>query len=114
MLQVLQTELPTTFRIHEGPHCEDLTRRINEFAQTIAGMESLPDKPRSFPWYPKNLGWHFGFSRRDLRKSAELKRFHEYITVQNDRVRLTLAVSALGCASAGYLFGLGVPLLREL
>lgn len=93
-MQALQDPLPTTFRVHTGPIAADVQRRLKE--EFVPMLESLPDVdvvPKPLAWYPDGLAWHFNISKKDLRKTPAMKKFHEYITVQNDKVRSFLVRS---------------------
>ncbi|VFQ99784.1 unnamed protein product [Cuscuta campestris] len=56
-------------------------------AESADGSEVEAIRP--LPWYPDNLAWHSNFSRKQLRKNKTLKRFHEFLKLQNEIGNIT-------------------------
>ncbi|PNY10822.1 tRNA (cytosine(34)-C(5))-methyltransferase-like protein [Trifolium pratense] len=47
------------------------------------------DAIKPLPWYPDNFAWHSNFSRMQLRKNQALKRFHEFLKLENEIGNIT-------------------------
>ncbi|CAH9143091.1 unnamed protein product [Cuscuta epithymum] len=93
-IEYLQTPLPVAFRINSRTQCYMDIRSMLEDdfmnslqAEISDGSEVEAIKP--LPWYPDNLAWHSNFSRSQLRKNQTLKRFHEFLKLQNEIGNIT-------------------------
>ncbi len=104
MMDTLVTPLPTTFRFTIG---SEISMNMKEYMikeyfpaieVAIVDGEKVP-VPKPLPWYPNEMGWHLDVPRGLLRKSAELKRFHQFLTTQTDAgfISRQEAVSMIPC-----------------
>jgi 16S rRNA C967 or C1407 C5-methylase (RsmB/RsmF family) len=94
----MKKQLPITFRINgSGRFAESLIEKLSgdfmgKFSadregMVVEGQTISPPKP--LPWYPNNLAWQLGFSRRDLRRIPELKPLHEFIKAETEMGAIT-------------------------
>ena len=58
---------------------------VPELQKATFENEPLP-VPTSIPWYPGGLAWQLNVARKSLRKSAEYKRFHNFLVYETDVV----------------------------
>ncbi|KAK4353914.1 hypothetical protein RND71_026108 [Anisodus tanguticus] len=93
-MDCLRSELPAAFRINSSSQCylEIQAKLENDFMKSLQeegtdGSEVVAI--RSLPWYPENLAWQSTFSRKQLRKNEILKRFHEFLKLQNEIGNIT-------------------------
>ena len=95
-MAALRRPLPLTFRINgSGSHAATLQDKFtNDFFKSfgeakieIDGEVIEPPKPLS--WYPNQIAWQIGVSRRQLRKDERLVAIHEWMKVQNDAGGIT-------------------------
>ncbi|XP_034256259.1 tRNA (cytosine(34)-C(5))-methyltransferase [Thrips palmi] len=88
MIASLQDTLPTSFRITgskmearamldviEGQFFKDLLQ-----AGVKPGADIKP--PKQLPWYPDSLGWQLDISRKDIRRSEEYYRLHNFLIAE--------------------------------
>jgi len=94
----MKKQLPITFRINgSGRFAESLIEKLSgdflgKFSAdgeglVMEGQTISPPKP--LPWYPNNLAWQLGFSRRDLRRIPEMKPLHEFIKAETEMGAIT-------------------------
>ncbi|KAJ8540155.1 hypothetical protein K7X08_026544 [Anisodus acutangulus] len=93
-MDCLRSELPAAFRINSSSQCylEIQAKLENDFMKSLQeegtdGSEVVAIRP--LPWYPENLAWQSTFSRKQLRKNEILKRFHEFLKLQNEIGNIT-------------------------
>ncbi|XP_060213122.1 uncharacterized protein LOC132640530 isoform X1 [Lycium barbarum] len=93
-MECLRSELPAAFRINASSQCylEIQAKLENDFMKSLQeegtdGSEVVAIRP--LPWYPENLAWQSTFSRKQLRKNEILKRFHEFLKLQNEIGNIT-------------------------
>jgi multisite-specific tRNA:(cytosine-C5)-methyltransferase len=88
-MNAFRKPLPSTFRIAANRQMKDvLTDAItNSFVPSLETAkfndEPLP-VPRSIPWYPDGLAWHVQMGRKELKRSPEYKRFHEFLVYETE------------------------------
>lgn len=88
-LASLRAELPVTFRISGSVSeaCEFqrdvLTPHLHEIKSTTVDGDLIPP-PRALPWYPNQLAWEYEASRKQVRKSKELSKFHSFLVAETD------------------------------
>ena len=97
MIAYLKRQLPVTFRINgSGRFAQNLIKKLvdgrfmGSFSTEgvlVEGEVISPPKPLA--WYPNNLAWQLGFSRRDLRRIPELKPLHEFIKAETEMGAIT-------------------------
>ncbi|XP_068474343.1 uncharacterized protein [Phaseolus vulgaris] len=92
--QLLRTPLPAAFRINSTSlFCADIRSQLeNDFAHSLQAEVVEGDDTAAIlplPWYPENLAWHSNFSRKQLRKNQTLRRFHEFLKVENEIGNIT-------------------------
>ncbi|XP_057431487.1 uncharacterized protein LOC130724305 isoform X2 [Lotus japonicus] len=102
-MQVLTTPLPAAFRINSCRSSADVRSQLeNDFVQSLQAKvveeDSHTEALKPLPWYPDNLAWHSNFSRMQLRKNRTLRRFHEFLKLENELGNITRqeAVSMVG------------------
>jgi multisite-specific tRNA:(cytosine-C5)-methyltransferase len=93
-MQVLRTPLPAAFRINSSSlfHADIRSQLENDFAPDLQSMVDEGDEEdaiKPLPWYPDNFAWHSNFSRMQLRKNQALKRFHEFLKLENEIGNIT-------------------------
>ncbi|CAK8567284.1 unnamed protein product [Lathyrus sativus] len=93
-MQVLRTPLPAAFRINSSSlfYADIRSQLENDFARALQAIVLDGDEEdaiRPLPWYPENLAWHSNFSRMQLRKNQSLKRFHEFLKLENEIGNIT-------------------------
>ncbi|OZJ03575.1 hypothetical protein BZG36_03041 [Bifiguratus adelaidae] len=86
---ILKTPLPTTFRI-TGSRKSALDLRDAMESKYVPSLQGLViddvsiEPPKPLSWYPNDLGWFFKVSRKELRKSEEVKKFHQFIVSETE------------------------------
>ncbi|XP_045814669.1 RNA cytosine-C(5)-methyltransferase NSUN2-like [Trifolium pratense] len=93
-MQLLRTPLPAAFRINSSSlfHADIRSQLENDFAPDLQSMVDEGDEEdaiKPLPWYPDNFAWHSNFSRMQLRKNQALKRFHEFLKLENEIGNIT-------------------------
>ncbi|XP_048501747.1 uncharacterized protein LOC104896018 [Beta vulgaris subsp. vulgaris] len=92
-IEVLRKPLPAAFRINSSSQfCLDIRSQLeNDFVKSLqsefTGDEAEALRP--LPWYPENLAWHSNFSRKQLRKTQTLERFHEFLKLAHEIGNIT-------------------------
>ncbi|KAI9266718.1 S-adenosyl-L-methionine-dependent methyltransferase [Phascolomyces articulosus] len=87
--KVLQTPLPSTFRI-TGTRSHalailDLIKKTYIPAMehiTIGG--AIVEPPTTLPWYPDGLGWQINATRMIIKRSPEFSKFHKFIVAETE------------------------------
>lgn len=93
MIEIMKTQLPSTFRINRMTGFADQVKAVLEndvfnFAEieqkniTLEGIKVT--RPTPISWYPGGYGWELPLARRKLRKVPELEKFREWIVVQHE------------------------------
>ncbi|XP_060856524.1 tRNA (cytosine(34)-C(5))-methyltransferase [Metopolophium dirhodum] len=85
-LEVLKTDLPTSFRITASCDVEaKILLKLVEgvfFTDLLKGElndEQNNSKPFCLPWYPQRLGWQLKITRKDIRGSEAYYRLHNFL-----------------------------------
>ena len=98
-LKAARATLPTTFRISPvvafaddmkkklRSHFSDL--KIDELAQEMAEDDERLKAPEPIPWYPDELAWGMSISKKALKKTPALERFHKYLVAETDTGNIT-------------------------
>ncbi|KNA12127.1 hypothetical protein SOVF_128720 [Spinacia oleracea] len=92
-MEFLRKPLPSAFRINSSSQfCLDIRSQLeNDFVKSLqeefTGDEAEALRP--LPWYPDTLAWHSNFSRKQLRKTQTLERFHEFLKLANEIGNIT-------------------------
>ncbi|NWJ07792.1 NSUN2 methyltransferase, partial [Crypturellus undulatus] len=88
-MAALREPLPATLRItgykshaREVLHClkSKYFRELRELR--VDGQEV--EVPQALSWYPEELAWHTNLSRKILRKSPELEKFHQFLVSETE------------------------------
>eukprot|EP00771_Trimastix_marina_P001213 gnl/Trimastix_PCT/2267.p1 GENE.gnl/Trimastix_PCT/2267~~gnl/Trimastix_PCT/2267.p1 ORF type:complete len:541 (-),score=154.50 gnl/Trimastix_PCT/2267:145-1767(-) len=87
MVDVMQTALPTTFRITAAGNSayklrDAFARRVETLPRVIDGQET--PLPRPLEWYPDGLGWQCNVHRNLLRRAPELSAIHTWMKNANE------------------------------
>lgn len=88
-MEALRRPLPSTFRVaghRETKHA--INKAIKEtyipsLEKATFNDEPLP-VPSAIPWYPDGLAWKLDVGRKELRKSADYKRFHQFLVYETE------------------------------
>ena len=92
--------LPTTFRI--SPTCtfadeirSKLKSRYDEFKSVM--VQADDDGERQYPpqpmlWYPDELAWFMSLSKKALKKTPGLEKFHQYLVAETESGNITRQV----------------------
>ncbi|XP_019640175.1 PREDICTED: tRNA (cytosine(34)-C(5))-methyltransferase-like [Branchiostoma belcheri] len=89
-LEGLRSPLPATFRITGyKSHAQELLRRlkgqyISQLLEVTSEDGELLEKPQPIPWYPDELAWRTNYSRKDLRRSPALAKFHDFLVTETE------------------------------
>ncbi|XP_021725438.1 tRNA (cytosine(34)-C(5))-methyltransferase-like [Chenopodium quinoa] len=92
-MECLRKPLPAAFRINSSSQfCIDIRSQLeNDFVKSLqsefTGDEAEALRP--LPWYPETLAWHSEFSRKQLRKTQTLERFHEFLKLAHEIGNIT-------------------------
>ncbi|KAF8605675.1 S-adenosyl-L-methionine-dependent methyltransferase [Ceratobasidium sp. AG-I] len=85
----LKIVLPTTFRVTGSrATAQDLNTIIkDQYVPSLTNVEfegQILNPPRQLPWYPDGLGWQLNVSKSALRKTPELKKFHNFLVYETE------------------------------
>ncbi|KAI8379664.1 S-adenosyl-L-methionine-dependent methyltransferase [Radiomyces spectabilis] len=91
---VLQTPLPSTFRItgtrsNALPIRELIEKVYVPSMQNVVVDDVKYEPPRPLEWYPDQLGWQVNAPRAILKRSAEFSKFHKFIVAENESGNLS-------------------------
>lgn len=101
-LIVTGAPLPTTFRI--SPCCtfadeirSKLKTRYEEFKNEM--VQTDEDGERQYPpqpmlWYPDELAWFMNLSKKALKKTPGLEKFHQYLVAETESGNITRQVDS--------------------
>ncbi|KAJ1203524.1 hypothetical protein NDU88_007309 [Pleurodeles waltl] len=88
-MQSLREPLPATLRItgykshaKEILHC--LKDKYFKELQDLVVDGQKVEAPQPLSWYPEELAWHTNLSRKNLRKSPQLERFHQFLVSETE------------------------------
>ena len=88
-MAALRRPLAATFRIHKGELMEYIRERMQNHFSPLVSSATLEDGSKGrlepLPWYPNECGWYTDASRKDIRKSPELKEFHKFLVAFSER-----------------------------
>ncbi|XP_057542157.1 uncharacterized protein LOC130820701 isoform X1 [Amaranthus tricolor] len=92
-IEFLRKQLPAAFRINSSSQfCLDIRSQLEDGFVKSLQSEFTGDETealRPLPWYPENLAWHSNFSRKQLRKTQTLERFHEFLKLAHEIGNIT-------------------------
>lgn len=88
--EVLQSSLPATFRITSTKgESERLLELVKEklFVDYLSGVKEIAgdeeaQKPKALCWYPGELAWQLELSRKDIRRSENLFKLHNFLIAE--------------------------------
>jgi hypothetical protein len=96
--------LPTTFRI--SPACtfadeirDKLKSRHEELKVEITQMDDDGERqypPQPMQWYPDELAWFMSISKKALKKTPGLEKFHQYLVAETESGNITRQVTNEG------------------
>ncbi|KAM9166575.1 RNA cytosine C(5)-methyltransferase NSUN2 isoform 1-T1 [Pangshura tecta] len=88
-MAALREPLPATLRItgykshaKEILHC--LTNKYFKELQDLVVDGQKIEVPQPLKWYPEKLAWHTNLSRKILRKSPQLEKFHQFLVSETE------------------------------
>ncbi|KAM9308268.1 RNA cytosine C(5)-methyltransferase NSUN2 [Gastrophryne carolinensis] len=88
-MAALREPLPATIRItgykshaNEILHC--LKEKYFKELQNIEVDGQKIEAPQPLSWYPDELAWHTNLSRKIIRKSPELEKFHQFLISETE------------------------------
>uniref|UniRef100_A0A8C5Q6Q8 NOP2/Sun RNA methyltransferase 2 n=1 Tax=Leptobrachium leishanense TaxID=445787 RepID=A0A8C5Q6Q8_9ANUR len=88
-MSALREPLPSTIRItgykshaNEILHC--LKNKYFKELQDIEVDGQKIEAPQPLSWYPDELAWHTNMSRKIIRKSPELEKFHQFLISETE------------------------------
>ncbi|XP_074843983.1 RNA cytosine C(5)-methyltransferase NSUN2 isoform X2 [Carettochelys insculpta] len=88
-MAVLREPLPATLRItgykshaKEILHCLK-TKYFKELQDLVVDGQKI-EMPQPLKWYPEELAWHTNLSRKILRKSPQLEKFHQFLVSETE------------------------------
>lgn len=93
-IESLRKPLPAAFRINSSSQfCMDIRSQLeDDFVKSLQSEFTDEDEAealRPLPWYPENFAWHSNFSRKQLRKTETLERFHEFLKLAHEIGNIT-------------------------
>lgn len=98
-LAAARTNLPTTFRISPvvafademkkklRSHFADL--KIDELAKEMQEDDERLKAPEPIAWYPDELAWGMSISKKALKKTPALEKFHKYLVAETETGNIT-------------------------
>uniref|UniRef100_H0VBT0 tRNA (cytosine(34)-C(5))-methyltransferase n=1 Tax=Cavia porcellus TaxID=10141 RepID=H0VBT0_CAVPO len=88
-MDALREPLPATLRITGyKSHAKEILHCLkNKYFKELENLEVDGQKvevPQPLSWYPEELAWHTNLSRKILRKSPQLERFHQFLVSETE------------------------------
>ncbi|XP_029445861.1 tRNA (cytosine(34)-C(5))-methyltransferase isoform X1 [Rhinatrema bivittatum] len=88
-MEALREPLPATIRITGyKSHAKEILHCLkNKYFKELQDLEVDGQKveaPQPLSWYPEDLAWHTNLSRKILRKSPELEKFHQFLVSETE------------------------------
>lgn len=88
-MDALREPLPATLRITGyKSHAKEILHCLkNKYFKELENLEVDGQKvevPQPLSWYPEELAWHTNLSRKILRKSPRLERFHQFLVSETE------------------------------
>ncbi|XP_064398499.1 RNA cytosine-C(5)-methyltransferase NSUN2-like isoform X2 [Halichondria panicea] len=89
-ITTMREPLPATFRITGTRLMAEhvltcLQRRyFGELAEMVVEGEKVPP-PKPLAWYPNNFAWHVPLTRKFIRKSPLMSKFHSFLVKENEQ-----------------------------
>ncbi|XP_055965027.1 RNA cytosine C(5)-methyltransferase NSUN2 isoform X1 [Sorex fumeus] len=85
----LREPLPATLRITGyKSHAKEILHCLkNKYFKELEDLEvdgQKVDVPQPLSWYPEELAWHTNLSRKILRKSPQLEKFHQFLVSETE------------------------------
>lgn len=90
-MEALREPLPATLRITGyKSHAKEILHCLkNKYFKELENLEVDGQKvelPQPLSWYPEELAWHTNLSRKILRKSPQLEKFHQFLVSETESV----------------------------
>ncbi|XP_053323270.1 RNA cytosine C(5)-methyltransferase NSUN2 [Spea bombifrons] len=88
-MSALREPLPSTIRITGyKSHAKEILHCLkNKYFKELQDIEVDGQKlesPQPLSWYPEELAWHTNMSRKIIRKSPELEKFHQFLISETE------------------------------
>ncbi|XP_045703822.1 RNA cytosine C(5)-methyltransferase NSUN2 [Phyllostomus hastatus] len=88
-MEALREPLPATLRITGyKSHAKEILHCLkNKYFKELENLEVDGQKvevPQPLSWYPEELAWHTNLSRKILRKSPQLEKFHQFLVSETE------------------------------
>ncbi|XP_030074551.1 tRNA (cytosine(34)-C(5))-methyltransferase-like [Microcaecilia unicolor] len=88
-MEALREPLPATIRITGyKSHAKEILHCLkNKYFKELQNLEVDGQKveaPQPLSWYPEELAWHTNLSRKIIRKSPELEKFHQFLVSETE------------------------------
>ncbi|XP_056336100.1 RNA cytosine-C(5)-methyltransferase NSUN2-like [Danio aesculapii] len=88
-IEAMREPLPATIRITGyKSHAKEILHTLKEkYFKEVQDLEVDGQKieaPQSLSWYPDELAWHTNLSRKILRKSPLLEKFHQFLVSETE------------------------------
>jgi tRNA (cytosine34-C5)-methyltransferase len=96
---LLGTPLPTTFRI--SPTCtfsDEIRTNLRSRHEELKDIPQVDDDgektcpPQPIGWYPDELAWFMTISKKVLKKTPGLEKFHQYLVAETESGNITRQV----------------------
>ncbi|XP_054571224.1 RNA cytosine C(5)-methyltransferase NSUN2 isoform X2 [Eptesicus fuscus] len=90
-MEALREPLPATLRITGyKSHAKEILHCLkNKYFKELEDLEVDGQKvevPQPLSWYPEELAWHTNLSRKILRKSPQLEKFHQFLVSETESI----------------------------
>ncbi|XP_023607793.1 tRNA (cytosine(34)-C(5))-methyltransferase isoform X3 [Myotis lucifugus] len=90
-MAALREPLPATLRITGyKSHAKEILHCLkNKYFKELEDLEVDGQKvevPQPLSWYPEELAWHTNLSRKILRKSPQLEKFHQFLVSETESI----------------------------
>uniref|UniRef100_A0A8C9R0B9 tRNA (cytosine(34)-C(5))-methyltransferase n=1 Tax=Scleropages formosus TaxID=113540 RepID=A0A8C9R0B9_SCLFO len=87
-METLREPLPATFRITGyKSHAKEILHCLKKYFKEVQDIEIDGQKieaPQALSWYPDELAWHTNMSRKIIRKSPLLEKFHQFLVSETE------------------------------